>query len=448
MQNTSPNPALDTAPGTVTSPAMTVEGDVIVRKVGRRVMWYLIALYVISVLDRGNLGFASFSMNRDLGLTPQMYSIGLGVLFLGYALFELPSNLALARFGARKTLTRIALAFGVVTISMAFVTGPYSFYLVRALLGIAEAGLTPGVFLYLSYWIPQHYRARYNARFTYAIPCAYVLASLISGLIMQLDGTLGIPGWKWLFVLEGLPALALGLFGIYYLTDHPRQAKWLSERERNWLQNQIESEKKGNPSGHTDGIKDLLKTRIFWLLALGYIGIFCGNACLGAWLPQILHRHDVPLNMIGILAALPPLAGVIGMTLLCRRSDLKNERIKHAIGGTLIAATGYCIVAFSNNLVVTLLGFMVANIGVYSSLAIFWSIPQTFLSAKIRPAAIALVASFGALFGGWLAPMAIGNIQTKTDSLSTGLGLVSLLFLVSAVCIYFVGRRMAIIGKS
>lgn len=437
------------APGATAPPRMTAppqvldDGARIVKKVGRRIMWYLIALYVVSVLDRGNLGFASFSMNRELGLTPQMYGIGVGVLFLGYALFELPSNLALARFGARITLTRIALLFGAVTMSMAFVVGPYSFYLVRGLLGIAEAGLTPGVFLFLSYWIPQTYRARYNAIFTYAVPCAYVLASLISGFIMQLDGTFGMPGWKWLFLLEGMPAIALGIFGMFYLTDRPALATWLSDPERRWLQQQMDTETRAAPGASHAGVRSLLSKPVLWLLALGYIGIFCGNATLGVWLPQILHSTGVPLRFIGLYAAIPPLAAVVGMTFLCRRSDRRNERVYHATGCMVLAAIGFGLVAVSTSTALALAGFILANIGVYSSLAIFWAIPQTFLAPKAKPAAIALISSFGALFGGWLAPMMIGRLQSATHSLSTGLVIVAGLFLMSSICVLVAGRKLA-----
>nr|WP_315593227.1 MFS transporter [uncultured Cupriavidus sp.] len=417
-------------------------GDAIVRKVGRRLMWYVIALYIVSVLDRGNLGFASFSMNKELGLTPQMYGVGVGILFLGYSLFEVPSNLALARYGARITLTRIAMLFGLVTVSMAFVTGPYSFYLVRGLLGMAEAGLTPGVFLFLSYWIPQSYRARYNAAFTYAVPSAYILASLVSGAILRLDGVFGIPGWKWLFVLEGLPAVCLGVIGIFYLTDRPHQATWLKPSEREWLQAQIDREA---TTRHEESAKlgTLLRRPVLWVLAVGYIGIFCGNATLGIWLPQIMHGHGIALSIIGFVAAVPPLAGVIGMTYLSRRSDKMKERVWHTVACMVIAALGFALIATSQSATAALIGFMLANIGVYSSLAIFWSIPQTYLSTNVRPAAIALISSFGALFGGWLAPMYIGKAQGHFHSLPMGMAIVAALMLISCVCVGAAGKRLS-----
>jgi len=402
-------------------------------------MWYLIALYVISVIDRANIGFASFSMNKELGLTPQMYSIGLGVLFLGYSLFEVPSNLILARFGARVTLTRIAIAFGLVTMAMAFVKGPTSFYIVRGLLGIAEAGLTPGVFLFLSFWIPRSHRARYNAMFTYSIAVAYILVSLVSGSILTLDGTFGIPGWKWMFILEGLPAVLLGLFGIFYLTDRPHQAKWLDTTERSWLEAELALDRNSSPAGaHTFGT--MLRTPVLWLMCLVYVGIFCGNACLTAWQPQILHANGVPLKQIGWVAAIPPLMGIIGMTFFCRSSDRRDERVWHAAGACIMAAVGYGTVALSSSVLVALLGFIVATIGVFSSLAIFWSIPQTFLPENVKPATIAFIASFGALIGGWLAPMGIGRIQTTSGNLAFGLLVVAGLFVVSTVVTLMVGK--------
>ncbi|TDV19685.1 MFS transporter [Paraburkholderia caballeronis] len=432
------------SPGDAIPMSGAVDGDRVVTRVGRRMMWYLIALYVVSVLDRGNLSFASFSMNRQLGLTPQMYGVGVGILFLGYSLFELPSNLALARYGARVTLTRIAILFGLVTMSMAFVTGPYSFYTVRGLLGIAEAGLTPGVFLFLSYWIPQNHRARYNAMFTYAIPSAYVVSSLISGTIMQLDGLWSIPGWKWLFVLEGLPAVALGVFGIFYLTDRPHQAKWLSDDEKRWLQKQLDDTDTAATAPHlpTD-LRSVLARPALWVLTLGYVGIFAGNATVGAWAPQILHGNGVSLGAIGLVAALPPLAGIVGMTFLSRRSDRRKERVSHTVACMVIAAAGYLMVAVSANLGTAIVGFMLANIGVYASLAIFWSIPQTYLPTRAKPAAIAIISSCGAILGGWVIPILVGRVQGQMHSLPAGMVVIAASFVGSAVCILFAGRRLA-----
>lgn len=442
MVASSRSPSLESNPVRTAPTLVAVEKDYVVGKVGRRMMWYLFALYLISVLDRGNLGFAAFSMNRDLGLTPQMFSIGVGVLFLGYAFFELPSNLILARFGARVTLTRIALLFGVVTMSMAFIKGPIGFYVMRAALGIAEAGLSPGIFLFLSFWIPSAYRARYNAMFSYAAPCAYILASLISGAILQLDGAFNVPGWKWLFLLEGLPAVALGIFGIFYLTNRPKDAQWLTERERIWLQEELDADAHREVKHSIDTIRKLLKSPVMFLLSLTFIGIFCGAASLAVWLPQIMHADGVSLRYIGLISALPPLAGMVGMTIMCRRSDRKRERIYHAAASMLLAAVGYGIVAISHEVFTALAGFMLANIGVYSSYAIFWAIPQTFFPVKVKPAAIALISSVGALFGGWIGPMIIGHVQSRAHDLAPGLIVVVVAFVISACCVLLAGRAL------
>ena len=206
-----------------------------IRAVARRLMWFVMALYFLAILDRGNISFAALSMNKDLGLNAQMFGISVGIMYATYALFEIPSNLILGRYGARVTLTRIAILWGVATVLMAFTQGPLSLYAFRGFLGVAESGLFPGVMLLLSLWFPFSYRARYNAVFNYSVPISYIFASLISGAILELDGTFGLPGWKWLFILEGLPPIVLGIIGIYYLTDRPQQASWLTSEQKTWL---------------------------------------------------------------------------------------------------------------------------------------------------------------------------------------------------------------------
>lgn len=420
----------------------SVDGPAVIKRIGRRIVWYLVALYAVSVLDRGNLGFASFSMNKELGITPQMFSIALGVLFLGYSLFDVPSNLILERFGARITLTRIGFMFGIVTIAMAFVVGPYSFYTLRALLGVAEAGLTPGVFLFLSYWIPQRYRARYNAVFSYSVPAAYVLASIVSGAIMQLGGTWGVPGWKWLFMLEGIPAIVLGFVGIFFLTDKPHLAGWLLDKEKQWLTKELENDN-ANSDSKRIGTGELLRRPEIWVLTLGYIGVFAGMATIGAWLPQILHQMGAPIGGIGFITAIPPLAAIVCMGFIARSSDRRNERVLHTVGSMLLAALGYAIVACSSTLTMALGGFIVANIGVYSSLPTFWSIPQTYLPPNAKAALIGVITSVGAMFGGWVVPLMIGRLQQQVHSTAAGMAVVSIVIVLSALCVLFAGRRMA-----
>src|ERR1700733_1354802 len=226
---------LAAAAQTRAEPISEVAGPNVIRKVAWRLMWFVMALYFLAVLDRGNISFAAISMNRDLGLNAQMFGIAVGVMYFTYSMFEIPSNLILGRFGARVTLTRIAILWGIATVLMAFTQGPWSLYAFRAFLGFAESGLFPGVILFLSLWLPFAYRARYNAMFNYAVPVSYIFGSLISGAVLGLDGTFGIAGWKWLFILEGAPPIALGVIGIFYLTDRPRDANWLAPSEKPWL---------------------------------------------------------------------------------------------------------------------------------------------------------------------------------------------------------------------
>jgi len=202
-----------------------------VRKIALRLMWFVMALYFTAIVDRGNISFAALSMNKAIGLNAEMFGIAVGIMFFTYSLFEIPSNYLLARFGARITLTRIAILWGVATLLMAFTQGPLTLYAFRALLGLAEAGLTPGVMLLIALWFPAAHRASFNAMFNYAIPVAFCCASIISGSILELDGTFGIAGWKWLFIVEGLPAIALGIFGAFYLTATPAKATWLTSEE-------------------------------------------------------------------------------------------------------------------------------------------------------------------------------------------------------------------------
>ncbi|MFL9943868.1 MFS transporter [Paraburkholderia graminis] len=407
-----------------------------VLRVGRRIMWYLIAIYVISIVDRANLGFAALSMNKEIGLTPQTFTIGASLLFLATAVFELPSNLILAKYGARITLTRICIFFGAVTMGMALIIGQYSFYSMRLLLGIAEAGLTPGVFLVLTYWVPSAYRARYNASFLYAIPIAYLITSFVSGAILRMDGTLGIAGWRWLFILEGIPAILLGIFGAWYLTDKPAQAMWLRFDQRDWLTRQLEQEASQHNPNHGDGnLLQVFSSFRIWFLILGYVGIYCGNAVLFLWLPQILHERGVAVPSIGPISAAPSLIGAIGMAIISRSSDRSRERIFHTTVVVLIGAAGYACVAYTSTVVGAIVGYSLAGIGVYSSLAVFWSIPQTILSDRVKPGAIALISSAGAVLGGWLVPTFVSHIQAVHHSLSLGLYAISGLLVVCAVMI-------------
>src|ERR1700743_452941 len=266
-----------------------------IRAVAIRLMWFIMALYFLAILDRGNISFAALQMNKDLGLNAEMFGISVGIMYFTYALFEIPSNVFLARYGARITLTRIAILWGIATVMMAFTRGPLSLYSFRGFLGFAESGLFPGVMLLLSMWFPFSYRARFNAMFNYAVPLSYIFASLISGATLALDGTFGVPGWKWLFILEGMPPIVLGLIGIFYLTDRPQQANWLSSEEKAWLTGAIDRDAKATGVVHGESVLKTITNPMVLLFGFCNFGLFCGLASLLAWLPLIVKPFGLPI---------------------------------------------------------------------------------------------------------------------------------------------------------
>jgi MFS transporter, ACS family, tartrate transporter len=432
---------LAAAAQTLAAPTSEVAGPAVVRKVAWRLMWFVMALYFLAILDRGNISFAAISMNKDLGLNAQMFGIAVGVMFFTYSIFEIPSNLILARFGARVTLTRIAILWGIATVLMAFAQGPWSLYAFRALLGFAESGLFPGVMLLLSLWFPFAYRARYNAMFNYAVPISYIFSSLISGAILDLDGTLGIAGWKWLFILEGAPPILLGIIGIFYLTDRPRDATWLAPQERTWLAAEIERDARALGVIHDRSLFKTLMKPMVLLFALCNFGLFCGLASLFSWLPQIIKTFGLPNSQVGIVTAIPPLAGLVGMILLSRHSDRLGERFIYSLCTLLLAATGFAIAAFAPNPTLIIIGFMIANVGVYGTQAVFWTIPQSYLSRDSAPGAIGLITMVGSI-GGALIPVVIGRIKDSTGDFTGGFLVVSAALVIAAVGITVAGAQL------
>jgi ACS family tartrate transporter-like MFS transporter len=402
-----------------------------IRKVAMRLMWFVMALYFLAILDRGNISFAALQMNKELGLNAEMFGIAVGVMYFTYSLFEIPSNLILARFGARVTLTRIAILWGFATILMAFTQGPLTLYTFRGLLGFAESGLFPGVILLLSMWFPSAYRARYNAMFNYAVPISYIFASLISGAILELNGTFGISGWKWLFILEGLPPVLLGIVGIFYLTDRPQQASWLNPEQKAWLIGALDRDAKATGVVHGEGLLKTITRPMVLLFGVCNFGLFCGLASLFPWLPQIIKTFGLPVSQVGMITAIPPIAGLIGMILLSRHSDRVGERFYYAVTTFLVAAAGFAIAAFAATPVWIIIGFMVANVGIYSTQAVFWTIPQSYLSRQSAPGAIGLVSTIGSI-GGAIIPIVIGRAKDASGSFTTGFLVVSGFLVLSA----------------
>jgi len=412
-----------------------------IRKVAGRLMWFVMALYFLAILDRGNISFAALQMNKDLGLNAEMFGIAVGIMYFTYSIFEIPSNLVLSRYGARATLTRIAILWGIATVLMAFTQGPFSLYIFRGFLGFAESGLFPGVMLLLSLWFPFRYRARYNAMFNYAVPISYIFASLLSGAILELNGTFGIAGWKWLFLLEGLPPIMLGLIGIFYLTDRPQQASWLSTEEKAWLTNALDRDARATGVVHGEGVLKTITKPMVLLFGFCNFGLFCGLASLFPWLPQIIKTFGLPASQVGLVTAIPPIAGLIGMIALSRHSDRVGERFHYAVATFVIAASGFAIAAFAATPVMIIVGFMVANVGVYGTQAVFWTIPQSYMSRQSAPGAIGLVGTIGSI-GGAVIPVIVGRAKDASGSFTVGFLVVAGALLFAAVLVLIARAKL------
>lgn len=299
----------------------------VMRKITLRIVPFIMLLYFIAFLDRVNIGFAALTMNQDLGFSPTVFGLGAGIFFLGYFLFEVPSNLILHKVGARIWIARVMITWGLVSGCMAFVQGTTSFYILRFLLGVAEAGFFPGIILYLSYWFPAARRAQVTAIFMAAAPLSTALGSPVSAALLEMHGMLGYAGWQWLFVLEALPAVVLGIVVLFYLTDRPEKAHWLTDEERHWLQDTMQAEEQARVAshGHSSVWRGLADRRVL-ALALVYFGTSAGLYTLGIWSPQIIHSFGASSLAIGFLNAIPAVTGVGGMILWARHSDRTGER--------------------------------------------------------------------------------------------------------------------------
>ncbi|MDR5816743.1 MULTISPECIES: MFS transporter [unclassified Caballeronia] len=394
------------------------------RRVLRRYVPLLIVCFVVSFLDRVNIGFAALTMNRALGFSATTFGIGAGLFFIGYVIFEVPSNLILERVGARRWIARIMLTWGVLSACMAFVQGPASFFTLRVLLGIAEAGFFPGIMLYFTYWIPGAWRARVVSVFMAAMPFANVFGSLLSGWLLGLDGVFGLHGWQLMFIAEGLPAVLLAFAVLAVLRDTPAQAQWLAPDERAWLANTIAAERARVPAARHGGWS-AVRNPVIVALALAYFGINLSIFGLSFFLPQIVREFHLSLSMVGVVAAIPFFIAGFGMMWWGRRSDRHDERRFHVLlpmalaviglGGSTLAAAP-----------VLKLGFLcLAAFGTFSAVAIFWSTLPLLLGPAVAAIGFGAINSFGNL-AGFTAPYAIGVVKDATGHFDAGIQLIAL----------------------
>jgi ACS family tartrate transporter-like MFS transporter len=406
------------------------------RNISVRLLPFLILCYFIAYIDRVNIGFAALTMNKDLGISATAYGLGAGVFFLTYFVFEVPSNLLLERFGARKWIARIMLSWGILSGAMAFITGEAGFYIVRLLLGAAEAGFFPGIIFYLTLWYPTQYRARIVGYFMMAIPLSSVIGSPISGALLGMDGIWGLRGWQWLFIIEAVPSVVLSGFVLAYLTDRPLDAKWLREEERNWLIQRLETERQRRETIHRYSVRQALTKPGVLAVALIYFGNVALGYGLGFFLPQIVKNFSLTNFQTGLVTLIPFAAGLLGMFVFGRSSDARRERKGHVAIGLLLGAVGTGGAALVDDPYLKMALFSVSGFGLYGALPVIWTLPTAYLTGPAAAGGIAIINALGNL-AGFTGPYAVGYIKDLTGSFKGGLMLIAASGFVSIITVLF-----------
>jgi D-galactonate transporter len=411
-----------------------------VRAISWRLIPFLVLAYFFSYLDRVNLGFAALTMNAELKFTPLIFSWGAGIFFIGYFLFEVPSNLALEKFGASRWIARIMVSWGIISGLMALVSGEWSFYALRFLLGVAEAGFFPGIILYLTYWYPAQYRARFLAAFAVAVPVSTVIGAPVSGLLLGLDGAMGLQGWQWLFIVEGVPSVLLGIVSWFYLTDRPEHATWLTPEQKAWLAAKLKAETAAKQAVSRLTLGEALSSPKVIMLSLIYFGFVAALYGMQFWLPQIVKAFGLTNAQTGFVTAIPYLFGTIAMILWARHSDSSRERVMHVGAPLLLTAAALGVSSFISDPTLTMVVLTVAAIGVFCTFAVFWTLPTAWLSGTAAAGAIALINSIGNLagFGG---PYLIGWVKETTGNTSTGLLVLAVLPLLAGLLVFAGGHE-------
>ena len=398
-------------------------------------MPYVFLLYIIAFLDRVNVGYAALQMAGDLGFSAEVFGFGAGIFFFGYVLLEIPGSVIVERRSARKWIARIMISWGILAIMTAFVRTSTQFYWVRFLLGAAEAGFFPGLIVYLSHWFRYEDRAKAVAMFMAAIPVSNLLGSPISGLLLGVHW-LNQPGWRWLFIVEGTPAVIFGVVTIFYLTDWPREAAWLPDDEKAWITRELEREKEQRKAVRQFSMWEALRHRDVLLLVAAYFFTTVGFYGLNIWLPTLLKQaadwSDFKVTMV---AMIPHLAGLIAMLMFGASSDRTGERRWHAASAMVLGGIGYVLVIMAGgHPMLVVAAFCVVAAGVDGVFPGFWPIPTTFLTESGAAAAIGLINSFGNL-GGFVGPYILGYVRTATNSFNIGLGLLAVSMALGAACV-------------
>ena len=404
-------------------------------RVTARLVPFLIICYFVAYLDRVNVGFAALTMNKDLGLSASAFGLGAGIFFLTYFIFEVPSNLFLERFGARKWIARIMLSWGILSGAMAFIGGETSFYVVRLLLGAAEAGFFPGIIFYLTLWFPAAYRARIVGYFMAAIPASTVIGAPISGYILGLDGVLGFRGWQWLFILEALPAVLLSFVVFFYLTDRPAEARWLAADQREWLGARLDFERRQRETARHFTVKQALLNPHVRALALVYFGAVAANYGVSFFLPQIIKAFGLSNAMTGWVTAIPYAIGIVAMVYWGRHSDRHRERKIHCGAALIVAAAGIAGCAVFDDPILKVMSISVGGAGIFGCLPVFWTLPTAFLTGAAAAGGIAIINAIGNL-AGFAGPYVMGWLKDATGDFAAGLLTIAGAALVAAFIVF------------
>jgi ACS family tartrate transporter-like MFS transporter len=419
-----------------------------IAKAGRRLIPLLCLCYAVNFLDRVNVGFAALDMNQDLGFSPSVFGAGAGIFFAGYILFEVPSNLAMQKFGARTWISRIMISWGILAIAMAFVSGETSFYVMRFLLGVAEAGFFPGIILYLTYWFPARERARIVSLFMAAVPLATLVGGPVSGALLEMHGLLGLKGWHWLFIIEGLPAVLLGVIALKFLDDRPEQARWLNKAEREALASTLAAEAEATRQTGYAGLGEALTRPRVLALGFLYFCIVIGFYGVSFWMPQVIQTYGLHPLEIGFLAAIPFFFAAVAMVLWGAHSDRTGERIWHVALPLLVAAVAFAWSASTLPLWLLIVALSLATAGTYAAIGTFWSLPTSILAGTGAAAGLALINSMGNV-SGLVGPPLIGVLKQETGSFTAALLFLSgMLILGAAIVLAFGAAERARLARS
>jgi ACS family tartrate transporter-like MFS transporter len=420
----------------------------VVRKVAVRLIPFLGLAYFLNYVDRTNIGFAKLTMSADLGLTETMFGLASGLFFIGYLLFEVPSNIALHRFGARRWIARILVTWGLIAAAMAFVQNAPMLYAFRVLLGIAEAGFFPGIMLYLTFWFPRSVRVRLTGLFMIALPASSALGAPVAGAILQYwDGLFGLAGWRIMFLVLGLPAVVLGIAAWFYLTDRPKDADWLAADERRWLDDTMAAEQQATQASGKHRVRDSLRDPRVWALGLVYFGVTYGLYALSFFLPTIVagfaESFDTQFSILenGLIVAVPFAVGAVAMVFWSRHSDRTGERVWHVALPALLGAVSIPVALYMESPLATMAVITVTAVGVFCALPVFWYLPSTFLAGAGAAAGIALVNTLGNS-SGFGAPYITGFLLDATGNSRAGLWVVGVMMLVAGLTVLALRGRL------